>query len=83
MNPANFDYIKKTYNVPARRGLVVVLEGTKRGVITASDGAHLRVRFEGSKHSVPVHPTWEIVYYSKEGNQLWPEPKLSQQPRRF
>ena len=72
MNTANFDYIKKTYDVPAKRGVVVVLEGTKRGVITSSDGAHLRVKFDGSKYSVPVHPTWEIAYFSKDGKQLWP-----------
>ncbi len=72
MNTANFDYIKKTYDVPAKRGVVVVLEGTKRGVITSSDGAHLRVKFDDSKHSVSVHPTWEIAYFSKDGKQLWP-----------
>ena len=32
------------------------------GTITGSDGAHLRIRLDGNKHSYVFHPTWKIEY---------------------
>ncbi len=58
--------IRKTYNVPAKRGARVeylahdgeLMEGT----ITGTRGPHLRVRLDGNKFSTIFHPTWALKY---------------------
>lgn len=55
------DYVRRYYKVPAKRGMRVEIDG-KGGVITGFDGAHLRVRLDGEKHSVNAHPTWRVTY---------------------
>ena len=64
-----FDYVKKAYNLPfLKKGLRVKFDG-KMGTVTHAD-CHVRVRFDGQKHSVRCHPTWEIIYYDEQGNIL-------------
>lgn len=64
--------VSKAYQVPAKRGGRIVVDG-KPGVITTSAaGAYLRVKLDGSKHSVLCHPTWSMVYLDKDGKQIWP-----------
>ena len=60
-------WIRQHYNVPAKRGVRVEIDG-KRGVITGTSGPHLRVRLDGDKHAVPAHPTWHMTYLT-EGDQ--------------
>jgi hypothetical protein len=55
------NYVRDYYGVPAKRGMRVEIDG-KGGVITGFDGAHLRVRLDGEKHSVNAHPTWRVTY---------------------
>lgn len=65
----SLSYIAKTYGVPAKRGQRVRYTGDKgpkakprEGVITAAEGAHLRIRMDGDSFSQPYHPTWELEY---------------------
>ena len=62
----SLDYIRKAYMVPAKKGGRVeylasdgeLMEGT----ITGASNAHLRVRLDGNRHSMPFHPTWRLKY---------------------
>jgi len=54
-------YIRKTYNVPAKRGNSVRYEGMLVGVIVGSQGEYLRVRF-GELGTLTLHPTWRVEY---------------------
>lgn len=57
----SFDYIRRQYKVPARRGGRVLFKG-QPGVITSARGCYIRVRLDGEKRSGIYHPTWEMVY---------------------
>lgn len=54
-------YIRKTYDVPAKRGMRVIANG-RPGVITSSRGPHLMIRLDGHKNPLPYHPTENIKY---------------------
>ena len=56
----SMDYIRKTYNVPAKRGGRIRFQG-RAGVIVGARDARLRARFDGIG-TVALHPTWEIEY---------------------
>jgi hypothetical protein len=54
----SFDYIRRYYGVPAKRGMRVAWDredGTRLGTITKATN-YIYVRFDGVKHSVPLHP---------------------------
>lgn len=55
------DYIRTYYNVPAKRGGRVTFDG-QPGRITGFTDQYLRVRLDGTKRSVLVHPTWRMHY---------------------
>jgi hypothetical protein len=57
----NMEYIRKSYNVPDKRGGRVKFRGNE-GVIIGTKDAHLRVRFIGQRRAAILHPTWEIEY---------------------
>lgn len=62
----SMEYIRKTYNVPAKRGgMVKVISSYKGiefdGVITGSKGARLRISIN-KRRSGLYHPTDNIVY---------------------
>lgn len=61
----SMDYIRSYYQVPAKKGMRVVVDG-KPGVVTGACGASLRIRLDGEKHSAPWHPTWRIDYGPQE-----------------
>jgi len=56
--------LRKTYKVPAKRGMAVEIDG-KRYKVTSSDGQHLVV---DGKHR--FHPTADVVYFDKYDNVL-------------
>lgn len=56
MSIRSLSYVREQYGVPAKRGMRVIHEGRDHGIITCGTGAHVRVRFEGDKYSVPCHP---------------------------
>lgn len=58
-------YIRKTYGVPAKRGGRVEYTGEGRaeyGTIKSANGAHLAIKLDGVKHTMPFHPTWCLRY---------------------
>lgn len=63
----SMEYIRRAYNVPAKRGGRVRLHLGNRsslmGRITSSRGPYLCVQFDGfSKAPLILHPTWCIEY---------------------
>lgn len=56
----SMEYIRKHYNVPAKRGGIVRFEG-RVGRITSARGARLRVLFPEMKRPLIFHP--ESVEY--------------------
>lgn len=64
-----FDYIKKTYNVPAELGREILFENKRKGVIVADEGHYIGVNFYDSKPGVisSLHPTSEIEYLETFG----------------
>lgn len=67
MGTLSLDYVRRYYGVPARRGMRVTCDG-KPGTLTTGDGAHIRVRLDGEKHSGNYHPTWRVTYHTPEGD---------------
>jgi len=55
------EWIRRHYNVPAKRGMKVIAQGRK-GIIVGSKGEYLRVRVEGEKNTISFHPEWEMEY---------------------
>lgn len=66
----SFEYIRKTYGVPAKRGgRVRYTDGNGviwNGRITSAPGHYLRVlvddRVQGYRGRLLLHPTWQIEY---------------------
>jgi hypothetical protein len=59
----DFEYIKKTYGVPACIGRVVKFEG-RCGVITKDRGNYIGVTFDDETNQVSsLHPTWNVEYF--------------------
>jgi hypothetical protein len=62
----SMEYIRRTYNVPAKRGVRIRFRGTQEGVIVSSRNAYLLVRFKDEQGKpMPLqnlHPTWEVEY---------------------
>ena len=56
----SMEYIRKTYNVPAKRGGRIRFQG-RDGIIVGTRDARLRAHFDGIG-TVALHPTWEIEY---------------------
>lgn len=60
-------YIRKTYGVPAWRGVRVAWDYAGReGSITGSRGQHIRVLLDGDKRSIQLHPTWRLRFLTSE-----------------
>lgn len=60
----SMDYVRKTYGVPAKRGGRIRFTGDCEPIEgTILSATHrLRVRFDGSKARVWLHPTWCVEY---------------------
>jgi hypothetical protein len=63
----SFDWIRKNYGVPAKKGGRVEYTGDaagapKLGTITGAEGGHVMIKLDGQKNSLPYHPTWELRY---------------------
>lgn len=58
----SMDYVRRYYGVPAKRGGRIRFDyDGSEGTITRAT-AHIWVRFDGVKWSVPLHPTWMVTY---------------------
>lgn len=59
-------YIRRTYGVPAKRGMRVQYGDSKnaaQGTIVGSRNAWLRIRWDGSGRVSTWHPTDEAIVY--------------------
>ena len=61
-----YKYVRTTYGVPAYVGKRVRVENGKEGVLVraSSDLHYVHIRFDGTKFSVPAHPT-DVEYLSE------------------
>ena len=67
----SFEYIRRYYGVPAKKGMRVAWdckEGTRLGTITSAT-AYVYVRFDDSKHPVPMHPMEDGLRYLAESGE--------------
>lgn len=65
------EYIRRTYDVPAKRGMRVLVDATRRlGVITSSRGPHLMVRLLGHRNPRPYHPN-DLKYDDESPLLMW------------
>lgn len=57
------DYIRRSYNVPAKIGGRVKLDG-QPGRICSTEAARLAIHLDGmpARHRVYAHPTWRMEY---------------------
>lgn len=57
-------YIRDTYAVEAHRGHRIRFGAEKpvEGTILGGKNGRLRVRLDGGKRTVLLHPTWEVTY---------------------
>jgi hypothetical protein len=62
-------YVRNYYGVPAAVGTRVTMNGNP-GVIAGFESAYVTVRFDGSEHGIPCHPTWEMIYHTKGGDAM-------------
>lgn len=71
----HMEYIRKTYNVPAKRGARIEYSGDevtkflmgflytpRKGTIVAARDGYIRVRMDNSDFIQSFHPTWKINY---------------------
>ncbi|MFC8447590.1 hypothetical protein [Kitasatospora sp. NPDC057223] len=72
------DWIRRHYDVPARRGGRIAYtgdptKGRQLGTIVAFPDSHLRIRLDGQRHLITTHPTWKIEYLPKAEWTLTPD----------
>jgi hypothetical protein len=79
----NFDYIKRSYEVPAEMYREVIVNG-KKGVITEDMGNYIGVNFyeNPTLYALPCHPTWEVQYLDTF-NRKPPVLKVSASKKRY
>lgn len=66
----SMEYIRRIYNVPAKRGGRVEYQPEKvghepwQGTIVSADDVYLRIRRDGDGCTYPAffHPTWNLTY---------------------
>jgi hypothetical protein len=62
----SMEWIRKTYGVPAKRGMRVEYNGGGRkemGTIRSASNGKLNIQLDGINHTMPLHPTWELRYF--------------------
>ena len=65
----SIDYIRRQYAVPAKKGGRVEYTGGQKpqlGTIWGADGGHLLITLDGTKHTMPFHPTWKLRYLDED-----------------
>lgn len=61
----SFDYIRRTYGVPAKRGGRVEYTGhyaPQGGTIRSARNGYVMIQLDGRKFPTPFHPTWKLRY---------------------
>lgn len=70
----SMEYIRKTFGVPAKRGMRVRSTDPnylvqREGVIVGSTGARLKIRLDGmNRESFYFHPTSHLTYLNPDGS---------------
>lgn len=62
----SMDYIRRAYGVPAKRGGRVAWDtskGTRTGTIMSATTQYVYIRFDGDRHSLPLHPCEDGLRY--------------------
>ena len=54
----------------AHIGMRVSVKGRSGVIVGSNDANNLNVIFDGQKHAVNCHPTWETRYFSVDGSVL-------------
>ena len=67
MSDLDLEYIRSTYNVPAKIGGRIEFK-SRAGTIVGANGTYLRIRLDGETEINSYHPTWEMEYYPDEGS---------------
>lgn len=68
----SFEWVRKNYNVPAKRGGRVIYTGKgprQYGTITSASNGRLNIRLDGEEYAMPFHPTWELLYLEGGPNE--------------
>ena len=69
MTKGSAAYVRRYYQVPAKRGARIKFRG-QLGTIVGFSGAGLRVRLDDDpKRVIPCHPTWRIDYLDGNGER--------------
>jgi len=58
---SSIEYIRKQYNVPAKRGGRITYQG-QPATIVGSRNTYLVIKIDGEDKTKTIHPTWEVVY---------------------
>lgn len=61
----DMDWVRKAYDVPAKRGMRVKYTGEGRdelGTIKSASNGRLNIQLDGVKHTMPFHPRWKLEY---------------------
>ena len=58
---STMEWIRRTYDVPARHGMRIEYDG-KPATIVGAGGGYLRFRIDGEKHRTTGHPCYRVVY---------------------
>lgn len=61
----SMEWIRKNYNVPAKRGMRIEYSGGRNpeyGVVRSASGGYLKIQLDGYKHTLTFHPTWKLRY---------------------
>lgn len=64
----SFDYVRRTYGVPAKRGMRVIANG-KPGRITSGNGQYIMVRIDGDKNPSCWHSFFGERFYPGLGKR--------------
>lgn len=68
MTETNADYVRRTYDVPAKRGMRVVFDG-RAGVVTGFVDQYVKVLLDGERVAGRCHPTWRMDYLDGKGER--------------
>jgi hypothetical protein len=77
----SLSYVRNYYRVPAYRGDRIEYDGgdphdgPQLGTITGAKDGRIRVRFDGQKRPVSLHPTWHVTYLSRNPPSKDGDPK--------
>jgi len=58
----SIEYIRKTYNVPAKIGGRIEYK-SRPGTIVGACSGYLKIILDGETEINSYHPTWEMEYY--------------------